>query len=127
MPVSRNEANLAKDLKRLGLSWEPKEGDRFLLANGDSEEPQFVTGEQLKDGGLDLGSCVWLPSWEVCREWVKAHDYRLISHSDGPRDEPPVVWLAVDDIRASGRTDLEAIYHVMKKVLEREQKNQRLR
>lgn len=74
-----------------------------------NEAEQRLFGE-LREQGIKLAS----PSWESCREWLNANEWKINSLSDYPRGEVKfAVRRGFERIEVSGTSDLEVMAKAM--------------
>jgi hypothetical protein len=102
---------VARRLRDAGLRWEPRAGDRFVVADRDMDDEVFTLAEMTVDvhdfpngrvigfngttewalDSITAGQCVWLPSEEQLRDKLGGTFRRLEHAADGWR-----VRLALD-------------------------------
>lgn len=136
MQFSETEKQLAKTLKESGLKWNPEEGDWFWCTEDVSH--QFYLGESLpssfffrkgeshlfdssmtwhlQQGGLKLDKFVWLPSWLQCRNLLTKNHCKIQLKDNLDKVEIEAFGDG-KTILSSGKTDLEAVYNLLTKIL----------
>ena len=112
------EKKMAKLLKEKGLEWEPKEGDWCF----DSEQKvHLVSSLNCKTIESNKEEYTWLPLWHTCRRWITEQGISLT----GANFSPERIAVVCRDPHTSsvlggdGKTDLEAIYHLMFQIMTR--------
>lgn len=116
MRFTRTEIARARALKERGLTWKPGLGHWYATVDGFTS---FIRGQ---GEALHVAARhFWLPQWVDCRRWLGEHGY---THPEFPRDEEGQIRIEVVGpdgavIAGTGATDLECLYELMARVLDK--------
>ena len=132
MQFTEKEIELAKQLKKSGLLWNPETGDWFLhrgnlyiVKDIGRDYVEAIRSYPYENDSLyAIEFSTWLPLWHQCREYLCNLDWWIGEHYDSTNKGKVSLWIGKrttpgfgTNIKYTGDTDLEVMYQVLLKLL----------